>query len=206
MAAPITHIVLTNKVFEKYFSHQDKKKFYVGTSFPDIRYLGFIPREKTHFDHVVISELDTENPFMAGMKFHAHLDRVREKFVVASDIYSHLPQSLYVTQAIKFFEDELLYEHITNWDIYKNYFLEVLEEEREFGISDENIMLWHNVLRTTFSAKPTPEGITEFVRVVGKPAEMAEEINKLVEIIKQDEKIKKYVYELYDNFEAIVEG
>jgi len=46
MAAYITHIVLTDKIFDKHFSNKNKAEFYIGTSFPDIRYLGVIKKRK----------------------------------------------------------------------------------------------------------------------------------------------------------------
>jgi len=39
MAAPITHIALTEKIFDKFFKDKKRKDFFIGTLFPDIRYL-----------------------------------------------------------------------------------------------------------------------------------------------------------------------
>lgn len=50
MATPITHIVLTEKVFEKFFKDKTRKDFFIGTSFPDIKYLKVIDRDKSHFN------------------------------------------------------------------------------------------------------------------------------------------------------------
>ncbi|HPR92239.1 MAG TPA: hypothetical protein PLR64_03240, partial [Candidatus Dojkabacteria bacterium] len=52
MAAPITHIVLSEKVLKKFFPRTEKKKFLIGTSLPDIRYLGVVDRNATHFNKV----------------------------------------------------------------------------------------------------------------------------------------------------------
>ena len=60
MAAPITHIVLTNKIFNKYFSNKEKGDFFIGASFPDIRYLKVIKREKTHFNNITLNEIKLE--------------------------------------------------------------------------------------------------------------------------------------------------
>ena len=35
MAAPITHIVLSEKVFDKYFKDKDKKEFITGIGMPE---------------------------------------------------------------------------------------------------------------------------------------------------------------------------
>lgn len=45
MAAPLTHLVLAERIFQKHFSDQHRKVFLQGTSFPDIRYLGVIDRD-----------------------------------------------------------------------------------------------------------------------------------------------------------------
>jgi hypothetical protein len=49
MATPITHILLTDKVYEEHFKDCDKKEFFLGTILPDIRYLDkSISRESMH--------------------------------------------------------------------------------------------------------------------------------------------------------------
>jgi hypothetical protein len=49
MATPITHIILTEKIYEEHFKDCDKKEFVLGTLLPDIRYLDkSISRESTH--------------------------------------------------------------------------------------------------------------------------------------------------------------
>jgi hypothetical protein len=52
MAAPITHIALAEKLYGQYFSDKNKQDFFVGTSLADIRYLGTIERDKTHFKNI----------------------------------------------------------------------------------------------------------------------------------------------------------
>ena len=81
MAAPITHIVLTDKIFQNHFKDKNKADFYTGTVFPDIRYLGVIDRNKTHFKNLKISDVKKETSFWAGFKFHSFLDEAREKFL-----------------------------------------------------------------------------------------------------------------------------
>lgn len=201
MAAPITHIVLAEKVYQRYFSGKDKKKFMIGTSFPDVRYLGYIDRDKTHLPYGPIEKIAEEESFMAGVKYHGFVDKIREDYVVAKKMYDLLPQSKYITQALKFVEDEILYDSIENWEQYIEYFDDILKEELDFGISLEVTKLWHKILQKTFSSKPTPSGIVEFVSMIGKPKEMATEINDIVSSIKDDERIVTYVRSLYDLFE-----
>jgi hypothetical protein len=49
MATPITHILLTDKIYEEHFNDCEKREFILGTILPDIRYLDkSISRESTH--------------------------------------------------------------------------------------------------------------------------------------------------------------
>ncbi len=97
MAAPITHIVLTQKIFDKYFRRLDHQLFFIGTLLPDIRYLGVIDRKETHYKNLSIKDLNGEKSFLAGLKFHSILDEVREKFIIENDIYSLCMDSKYIT-------------------------------------------------------------------------------------------------------------
>ena len=86
MAAPITHIALTEKIFNNIFHNYDKKEFIIGTSFPDIRYLGTIDREKTHLSVNNLENINDKSSFISGMKFHALVDKVREDFLLSRNI------------------------------------------------------------------------------------------------------------------------
>jgi hypothetical protein len=189
MAAPITHIVLTEKVYDTHFSHLDKGKFFVGTSLPDIRYLGVIDRDKTHFRDLSLESIKSEDSFLAGVKFHSYLDEVREKFVVSNDLYAEMSKSPYITQALKFLEDKLMYIKVTDWDTYTNYFREVADEVSDFDIKVTDARKWNDLLITYFSKEPTPEGVIRFVADIGRPSKMAQEINRIVSEIDTNAKI-----------------
>jgi len=77
MPNQITHIVLTSKVFDQTFVKFNKSEFYIGTIFPDIRYLGVIDRAKTHFADVTLdSVLGAKTSFLAGLLFHNLVDKI----------------------------------------------------------------------------------------------------------------------------------
>lgn len=78
MPGPVTHIVLADKLFDRYFSGKDRRAFYVGTLFPDIRYLGVIGREQTHLPVAGIAEVAENRAFRAGMLFHALTDKAKQ--------------------------------------------------------------------------------------------------------------------------------
>ena len=112
MAAPITHIVLSGKIFDKYFSNFSKEEFFIGTSFPDIRYLGIIDRHKTHFSNASLQEIKQKNSFWAGLLFHSFVDAKEIEYMKLNKIYSLMPHLKHVGHSFKFFEDELLYDKL----------------------------------------------------------------------------------------------
>lgn len=204
MAALATHIILADKVFEKYFRDKTKSDFYVGTSFPDIRYLGVIDREKTHFSDLNIHSLISLPSFEAGLKFHSLVDKVRENFMRSQNVYSLLPESQFITQALKFFEDKILYGERSNWDEIVSYFGEVKSEELSFGIKTVDIEKWHGFLRTYFSTKPSDQNIRNFVLDASKSSEMAEETTRLTKMMEGDEHLKAIVLDFYNRFDDLL--
>lgn len=204
MAAPATHVILADKVFEKYFQGKTKSDFYVGTSFPDIRYLGVIDREKTHFSDLNIHTLTSLPAFEAGLKFHSLVDKVREEFMKSHSVYSLVPESPFITQALKFFEDKVLYEKRNNWDEMASYFEKVTDEESSFGVKTADIEKWHRFLRTYFMTKPRDQNIREFVAAINKPNEMAEEIIRLTKIMAENKQLKEIILDFYNHFEDLV--
>lgn len=116
MANQITHIVLAEKLSDRLFSIFDREAFLIGTVFPDIRYLKVIERDKTHFKGLSFQDiLDEKNSFIAGMKYHSLVDEVREKYMIENGVYTFIPPSKYITQALKIFEDEVLYQNVLDW-------------------------------------------------------------------------------------------
>lgn len=205
MAAPITHIVLSKLVYGKYFSRKDKKVFFVGTSFPDIRYLGVIEREKTHFKEMNLNEVVASDAFEAGLKFHSLVDKIREKFVVRRGLYSLFPESPVLTQAVKAFEDRVLYGKVVDWEVVRDDFDKVLEDELNFGIEKRDIERWHVLLRHYFSEDPSSDStIYQFVADMGRPKEMADEMVRVLNGVGDEKKAREIVEDFYDRFEDLI--
>ncbi|MBU2564135.1 hypothetical protein KKA23_00925 [Patescibacteria group bacterium] len=207
MATPITHIVLTEKVFNKYFSDKNKEDFYIGTIFPDIRYLGVIDRDKTHFPLKCLKLEDIkkeQNSFIAGLKFHSLIDDIREKFVKSKDIYLLIPESKYKIQTLKILEDELYYNKVNNWKQFINFLDNILPEELSFNIKEKDIGRWHNILQDYFSQKPDKQTIWNFANGLNFSEESKNEIIDLIKQIRLNDKIKHVIEEFYNNFDKLL--
>lgn len=203
MAAPVTHIVLTDKLFEKYFHGKDKKDFYVGTSFPDIRYMGIIDREKTHFSKKTLGILQSLPPFEAGLKLHSLVDKVREEFMRSKGVYSLVPESPFITQSLKFFEDKVLYERRNDWNEITSFFKDATQNELSFGLKRSDIEKWHKFLQIYFTTGPNDQNVRTFVAAIGKPNKMAEEMIRLTKNMEENAQLRNIVIDFYDKFEEL---
>ncbi len=204
MAAPITHTVLAAKIFDKFFKDKTKKDFFIGTLFPDIRYLKVIERNRTHFSNLKIVDPREEDSFLAGVKFHSILDIAREKFIVANDAYSFCPKSGYIGTSLKILEDEIFYQHINDWNMYIDYLNDILQNEENFGIAKNDIQRWHKILQKYFERQPDKESVRDFALSIGFSEEATSEINENVSTMRDDKKIINILERLYKNFDALV--
>lgn len=202
MAAPITHIVLTEKIYKKYFSGYDKRKFMVGTSYPDIRYLGGFEREKTHHRVAGIGEVMVNDAFTAGVKFHNLLDQVREEYMKRNDFYSLFPVSKYTTRGVKLFEDQILYGKTKVWGEVAEYLDEVMDEEINHGLTHEQVGKWHKILKRIFNEGPSEEArVAMMIEEMGGASESVEHVLKVAREVNDLHRARQIVERFYEDFE-----
>jgi len=204
MAAPITHIALTEKVFDKLFKNKIKKDFFIGTLFPDIRYLKVINRDETHYNNLTVSNLKNDESFLAGVKFHSILDQTRERFITKNNIYSLCPKSKYITQSLKILEDKIFYKNIKNPGIYANYLNKILPVEKEYNILEKDLKKWHSLLQKYFRKQPNQNTITNFILDIDFTENIANEINKNIATMRTNKKIIEIIKNLYNNFDLLI--
>ncbi|OGN02713.1 MAG: hypothetical protein A2655_03315 [Candidatus Yanofskybacteria bacterium RIFCSPHIGHO2_01_FULL_43_42] len=204
MAAPITHIVLADKVFDEYFPNLSKDKFLVGTSFPDIRYLRVIKREQTHPKNITLSDIKSVESFNGGLLFHILIDRVRENYMQENDIYSLMPASKLITQTLKLLEDELFYDRLENWGLVSSYFDNVLSEELEYPVKEKDVLKWHKLLQSYLSEKPTLETRKDFFEAIYFTEENAKEVEDNLAIIRSNPKVLEIVGSFYKDFDKLL--
>lgn len=206
MAGAITHIVIAEKLHDKYFSDKDKRLFFLGSVFPDIRYWGVIDRDKTHFYGLsfgtVLAESDS---FLAGMKFHSIVDEVREEFMKEKEMYSLFDNSELRGVAVKTYEDRLLYSKIKDWGVIYDMFDEISEDELDFGIDREVVLSYHNYMKAYFLKGPDRDMIyRSYVEELGRPLEMPEELIRVMESVTDNDRADQVVNEFYERFEELI--
>lgn len=164
-AAPLMHLCLASKFLALHgtkYTPDQKNSFLRGTSFPDIRYLGCIAREKTHDKDVTLQTISTTvSPFEAGKKFHVWVDEVREQLIEQWRIYeilSELSKSPHHNRGLflKLIEDAVLFNNTSNKALDALMLFSTIDPEaHEYGISSKKIVQWHAILTTYLSIQPS---------------------------------------------------
>jgi hypothetical protein len=203
MAGPITHIVLTDKIFDKYLNKFSKIDFLMGSCFSDIRYLKVLDRDSTHDDLVEPDELLGNNSFMAGVEFHALIDKVREDFLLTKKNYAPLLQIPVVCWMMNFFEDEVLYEKFNGWPELTEAFKLIPYQQIKFDLDKKTIDGWYALLREYFAVCSSQTRESLLVKN-GFSARFAAEVNEFIDDLKNKHRHREVVLELYDKIEDLV--
>ena len=207
MANQITHIVLAEKLSNELFQKFDRDSFLVGTVFPDIRYLKVIERDKTHFKGLSFQDiLDEQNSFTAGLKYHSLVDEVREKYMVEKDIYALIPSSKFITQALKTYEDEVLYSNVSYWDQVVTSLNEVLPEESELVDQIDKVKTWQSLMQEYFKEAPTNISRKNFILGVGFSEDIAIEINELIDQMRKIPEVREIILNLYEKWDSLLKS
>lgn len=159
-SAPAMHVFLGERWLAKFapeYQEEDKKLFLLGTVFPDIRYLGVIKREQTHFKNVTLQKIRQEkSAFKRGMLLHSYVDELRENYAPREAVekkLSDIPRPLQGT-FLKLLEDQILQDKL-NWALFRSALLSIPEEEKKIGIPEKSLAEWHTGLTVYFSVFPS---------------------------------------------------
>jgi hypothetical protein len=157
-AAPATHVVFADMWLNEHrvTDSEERAEFIIGTLFPDIRYLGTIKRDETHEKNVTVEKiLQSETPFLAGMRLHVFVDEKREKFL---DKYGAISQLKEIDKEhrvlfLKMVEDEILWDNC-EW----NQIIEMLQTiypQQLLWVDQDTAEKWHQEMIFYFRQRPS---------------------------------------------------
>jgi hypothetical protein len=205
MANQVTHIVFAEKAFGKHFSMFNKKGFFIGTTFPDIRVPAKINRDLTHISHPSLSDVkDAPNSFQGGLIFHSLVDEVREEFVMASGLYENYPENQNTFRSMKILEGEQYYNRLNIWPQVIADLNDILTEEKEFPLSEDQIRNWHKTLQDFFSNSPSLEFASAFYDEAGLPQEAIEGFKETYAKLSQDPKVLNTIERMWDEMDNLI--
>ena len=199
MASQITHISYGRKVIDLFLKDKqvDERKFYIGTVFPDIRYLKVIDRDKTHIDNPTTKGLkENTNSFELGCYTHALIDQERELTIKRSGFYEVLPNDSITTYAAKFLEDEIMYPLFKGWSEIIAYLDYITDEELKL-IPKEAAYKWHKMLQDYFKSPPNKTSVTEFAEALGFDDKLIQAVTNRVEELRWNPKAMNIIKATY---------
>lgn len=188
MAGEIGHVVYAARLLTFLGNKVEHPAYWVGTLFPDIRHLGVVSRQQTHIKNVGLTSLAGPTDFITGMRVHAWIDATREKYLRENNIKESLPWHPFVPHALKWVEDEFLYDKFDDWNLIHRVLNEVHEEELEYIHSKERIQSWHTMLQQYFVQTPNDATRKELSINIGLTENSANEINSVVHMLQQDKR------------------
>ncbi|MEX0748966.1 MAG: hypothetical protein WD467_02285 [Candidatus Saccharimonadales bacterium] len=205
MAGITTHIVLSQKALSSFLPDKNKEEFIVGTSFPDIRYLNVVSREQTHLQKVNLESIEHEpDSFTAGFRYHSLIDEARESFILKNNIYTILPESPFITQALKIYEDKVLLDKLSNRAGIIRYFDNILPAEEEFAIPVVKLTKWHKLIQEWLSSPAEEPDVRLVLAALSFDKEQTKEITELIHKIEDIPIIKDITMRLYEDLETIL--
>lgn len=195
MASQITHIPYGEKVLSLFLKDKpvDERKFYIGTVFPDIRYLKVIDRDKTHVANPSIEGLkEITNSFELGFYTHALIDKEREQTIKRLGFYNVLPSDRITTYAAKFLEDEIAYPLFKEWPKVISYLKSTLEEEIVL-VPKEAAAKWHEMLQNYFESPPDKASVTKLAAALEFDSKLIQAVTNGVGELRGNSKIMEII-------------
>lgn len=205
MATPLTHLILTDKIYKDYFARFDKKDFILWTLLPDIRYLDTsIPRERTHISQVSLLDILTApNSFDAWILFHSFLDHVRDAFYIKKWVYIPGENEDFII-ALKLLEDQYLFGKISNRSEYIT-LLNIIPYDKVTYIKKEILATWYDMIQKSIPpAWPNDVSRRVFQAKLGLPEAYTDKVNHIIHHIQQDPRILELIDELYTSFWSLI--
>jgi len=190
MASQITHIPYGEKVLSLFLKDKqvDERKFYIGTVFPDIRYLKVIDRDKTHINNPSIEGLkEITNSFDIGTYTHTLIDQERERTITKLGFYNDLPNDSITIYATKFLEDVITYPLFKEWPKVVSYLNDTLEEEAEL-VPKEAATKWHKMLQDYFESPPNKTSVARLAVALGFDNKLIQAVTNRVEELRGNSK------------------
>lgn len=203
MAAIITHLVLAHKL-KGLLKVSNEREYYLGTAFPDIRYLAGLSRDSTHQNRLTWSEVLAKDSFQTGYNLHSWVDRAH--FIFMSE--SKISEAMSSTQnaALKFSEDTLLYEKISapEWKKIAEYFDIITDAELAFGASKDMVLKWHRLVQQALINGPTAEVLKASLLSLDLTKQI-DNFQKTVFEASQNPTVKKVTLSFYDQIETLTQ-
>lgn len=202
MPLPFSHLVCANHILQNKLKDRqiNEAEYFIGSTFPDIRYLTKFPREKSHpdlgsSDNILRKLLVEKDSFELGILSHLYTDQI---FLEHRSEYLKENSNDYYYYPILFLLDQKLFDGFNQAEVIKQYFNSVLDKEiNKYSTEKEIIEHWHNLIKKCLLQKLDEKVFCEFSRQVGFDDSFSDNVMVGVDKIKDNleiiEKIKNFI-------------
>lgn len=199
MASQITHIVYGKDLFQKLKPALNWKEFVIGTTFPDIRQITGIERERWHQHGTSLNEVPQDNSFESGVYIHSYVDEKREEYLRSKGVYELVGHDPVYKSVLKLVEDEIVYKRLQDWDEISSFFDSILKHEAKL-VGKKYVEKWHNFLKEYVVRKPNEKIWRSLLQRMDMYSHLTEEIMSAIEKIKKNKKVISIIEEAGDIF------
>lgn len=206
MPLPFSHIVYADKILQtKLKNHKiNKQEYFIGATYPDIRYLAKLPREKTHLLDKTPTEIwqkikQEKDSFKLGILIHQYLDQKTLEY--RQQYFQNILQISNSYYPILILNDQILFNSFTKINSILKYYDKILDKEiKHYNLNKKIIANWHKVVKKYSSKKLTKKVYSEASKLLGFDEQTINNILNDFDKIKNNKKIIQKI----KNFENIL--
>jgi ribosomal protein L16 Arg81 hydroxylase len=104
------------------------------------------------------------------------------------------------------YEDEILYSRTSDWEEVVTCLDQVVVGEIELVNQVKEVEKWHSLMQEYFKEAPTDISRKNFILGVGFSEEIAIDINRLIEHMRQIPQIRERILDLYETWDILVKN
>ncbi len=203
MAAPITHLFLADKFWDKHWEI-DWFQFFAWNCLPDIRYIDrTIERTKFHMKILTIDEILAEkSDFLKGVKFHSFVDEKRDYFYEENGVYTPGTSDKVFIYSLKVLEDDILYSRLSIRQKFIEFFTAYKFPSDD--INEETIKKWKGVLCNYLSLQPCTNSRRDFILWIGLTEELHNQIESMLNELNR--KYSSKIADMITFLENLIQG
>lgn len=202
MPGPIAHTFFAHRAFQKCFPGINLRAFLIGTHLPDIRNLSGHAREHTHRRDITVADvLAARDVFEMGFLLHSYVDALHWRVIADAGVTERYYGDRLRSTAWKMVAEEVIYPKMPDMQPMLHFFEDILEDELRYGIAEQHIEQWHDMMARYLSHPPKEKNLPDRLAVLGVPDNRIGGIVEHSGMYRDDARLQDYLGEAVSRFD-----